>query len=39
MEPNREQIVYCLEQDIERGIGMYRTVDVTDIKRAISLIK
>ena len=35
----RERAIYCLEQDIENGIGMDRTVDVTDLKRALTLIK
>lgn len=39
MELNRDQIIYCLEQDIECGCGMYREVDVTDLKRALALIK
>ena len=39
MELNREQIIYCLEQDIKMGCGMYREIDVTDLKRALLLIK
>jgi hypothetical protein len=38
-EMTSEQIKYNLEEDIETGLGMYREVDVTDLKHALRLIR